>query len=242
MTTGGPDGIPASGATGGAALPPSGVAAQEAPAWGLAYLPLVATLLYGLAAAAGVNLAVVSVAALAGAAGLIILDKRDLAKSGRLPRALLPSTAWCLFPPAYLRRRAKRLGAPSAQFWVSMACLVLAFVARGAVVVEAASQMAATDAAPAAAQSAPADPLPSCTDDAIMATVIKVFDTLAPAKDLGATGVLVKQRAEQPESEEGSPSSRACTGKMLATNAEEYPINYAFDIEEGHVIVHVELR
>ncbi len=113
-----------------------------------------ATLFYGLAAAAGVNLTVVSMAALAGAAGLIILDKRDLTRSGRLPRALLPSTAWCLFPPAYLRRRAKRLGAPSAQFWVSMACLALAFVARSAVVLEAASQLAATEAAPVAAQAA----------------------------------------------------------------------------------------
>ncbi len=242
MTMGSPESVAAAGATGNAALPPSTKAAQEAPAWGLAYLPLVATLFYGLAAAAGINLGLVSMAMLAGAAGLVLLDKRDLARSGRLPRTLLPSTAWCLFPPAYLRRRAKRLGAPSTQFWVAMACLALAFVARGAVVVEAASQMAATDAAPAAAQAAPADPLPSCTDDAIMADVIRVFDTLTPVKDLGAAGVLVKQRAEQPESEEGSPSTRACTGKMLASNAQEYPINYAFDIEEGHVIVHVELR
>ena len=234
--------MPASSTTGGTALPPSSVAAQEAPAWGLAYLPLVATLLYGLAAAAGVNLAVVSMAAFAGAAGLILLDKRDLTRSGRLPRALLPSTFWFLFPPAYLRRRARRLGAPSNQFWVSMACLALAFVARGAVVVEVASQLAATEAAPVAAQAAPADPLPSCIDDASMQDIIKVFDTLTPVKELGTTGVLVKARAEQPEGEEATPSSRVCTGKMLATNAQEYPINYAFDIEEGHLIVHVALR
>ena len=239
---GGLEGVAAPSATGNAALPAPTEAAQEAPAWGLAYLPLMATLLYGLAAAAGINLALVSMAMLAGAAGLVLLDKRDLARSGRLPRAVLPSTAWCLFPPAYLRRRAKRLGAPSTQFWVAMACLALAFVARGAVAVEAASQLAATDAAPVAAQAAPADPLPSCTDDASMTDVIRVFDMLAPVKDLGATGVLVKQRAEQPESEEGLPSTRACTGKMLASNTQEYPINYAFDIEEGHVIVHVELR
>ena len=215
---------------------------QEAPAWALAYLPLMTAVFYGLAAIAGVSLSVVSVATLAGAAGLILLDRRDLARSGRLARSLSPSTLWCLFPPAYLRRRARRLGAPSAQFWISMACLALAFVARGAVVVEAASQLATTEAAPVTAQAAPADPLPSCTDDASMQDVIKVFDMLAPVKELDAHGVLVKARAEQPESEEATPSSRVCTGKMLATNAQEYPINYAFDIEEGHVIVHVALR
>lgn len=242
MTTAAPDGVTASGATGGAALPPASAISQEAPAWALAYLPLVATLFYGLAAIAGVSLSVVSVATLAGAAGLIVLDRRDLARSGRLARSLSPSTLWCLFPPAYLRRRARLLGAPSVQFWVSIACLALAFVARGAVVVEAASQLAATEAAPVATQATPADPLPSCTDDASMQDVIKVFDMLAPVKALDAHGVLVKARAEQPEGEEATPSSRVCTGKMLATNAQEYPINYAFDIEEGHVIVHVALR
>ena len=52
--------------------------------------------------------------------------------------------------------------------------------------------------------------------------------------------MLVKQRSEQLESKEGNPSIRACTGKMLASNAQDYPINYGFDIEEDHVIVHVE--
>ncbi len=75
-----------------------------------------------------------------------------------------------------------------------------------------------------------------------MQDVIKVFDTLTPVKELGATGVLVKERAEQPEGEEATPSSRVCTGKVLASNAQEYPINYAFELDEGHVIVHVAVR
>ena len=92
MTIGSPEGIAAAGATGNATLAAPSEAAQEAPAWGLAYLPLVATIFYGLAAAAGINLGLVSMAMLAGAAGLVVLDKRDLARSGRLPRTLLPST------------------------------------------------------------------------------------------------------------------------------------------------------
>ena len=203
---------------------------QDALAWGLAFLPLATALAFVVAWLSGLNTGLVSLATLAAAAAIIVVDRRDLARSGRLPRSASPSTAWCLFPPAYLLRRARRLGTSKVQFWICLACLVLAFAARVAVVVETAAP--AEDAGPI---------LPGCMDQSSMQDVISTFDQLQAVKDAGLHGVVVTGQAEISEGPGPNTTLRDCSGKVEASNAQVYDIKYEFELTQGQVIVRVEV-
>lgn len=145
-----PDGDPAAS---GAAVPPqersparqvaNAPRATDVAAWALAVLPLAATVLA--AGALGIDLGVVSAAALAAAAALVVHDKRRLGAAGTVPLSALPSTWWFLFPPRYLDRRARLLDAPRVQFHASLVCLALALVARAAIAAVVASRLRLID-------------------------------------------------------------------------------------------------
>lgn len=244
-----PDGDPAAS---GAAPPQSQERSQvrsdgtaprvtEVAAWALAVLPLAATALYAAAGALGVDLGVVSVAALAAAAVLVVHDKRWLAAAGTVPRSALPSTWWFLFPPCYLARRARLLGAPRTQFHASLACLALALVARAAIAAVFASRVAGpSPAPPRVADIAPE--LPPCDDEDALDDVIAVFGDLGPMREAGIRGVAVSDRKELRIEQTEGPPMRYCTGSMLASDSQDYDIYYGYETVGRKVIVHVKLK
>ncbi len=228
-------------------LPPTRTAGSDVAgrshdtlAWVLAFLPLGTALLHSVADAIGLHPGVVSVAALAGSAALIVTDKRDLARTGRLPATAAPSTAWFLFPPGYLRRRARLLGEPGGRFWISLACMGLAFASRTAFLAGGAIEPTGTAEPTISAVSAPA--LPSCTDEANMQDVVDLFGKLKAMRDADVQGVVLTDRAEVPGGELEHPAVRLCAGRMRASNEEDYAINYMFEVVEGRLIVHVAFR
>ncbi len=204
---------------------------SNALAWVLALLPLATSPLYILAVSMGVSMDAVSLAALLASAALVVIDKRDLSRTGRIPRSSLPSTAWFLFPPAYLFKRAKRLGGPNTLFWISVACPVLAFIVCAAIVAGIATRLA--DADPV---------LPGCADRGSMPDVVSVFDDMDIVRNAGLHGVIVTDQTEVGQGPGASPKSRFCTGVMHASNEREYDMQYAFEIMQGQVIVHVQLQ
>ena len=214
----------------------------------LAFLPLGTALLYSMAHALGLYSGIVSSATLAGSLALVVIDKRELARTGRLAPSTAPSTLWCLFPPGYLRRRARLLVEPGGRFWISLACMGLAFAAQTAVLAgataEPTSNASATPgtAAPtdASVQDAPA--LPECTDEGSTQDVVDLFGRMEPMLDAHVQGVVLTERAEVPGGELEHPAVRRCTGTMRASNEESYALSYVFDIVEGHVVVHLQLR
>ncbi len=119
-------------------------------------------------------------------AGLVVLDKRDLARSGRVPKAALPSTAWFLVLPVYLRKRARRLGQGPLQFWVSVGCAVA-----GPVV-----GTAAVAALALATLSQPDGALPACNDPDAIQDVLNTFDGLGPVREAGVRGVSLSGQEE----------------------------------------------
>ena len=203
---------------------------HKTPAWGLTFLPLATAMGYGLAALLGFALEAVSLATLAGAAALVILDKRALAATGKLPRAAAPSTAWFLFPPGYLFRRAKRLGTSRAQAWIAVACLVLAFAARVAIVAALASYAIEADAV-----------LPGCADRSAMADILGTFDEVPAVQAAGIHGVVLVAQREVGQGPGAKPTKRYCTGRVRASNTQEYDVQYDFELEQGQVIIRVEL-
>ena len=227
----------------------SGAVAGQSPdtlAWVLAFLPLGTALLHSIANAMGVHPGIVSLAALGGSVALVVMDKRELARTGRLAPSAAPSTLWCLFPPGYLRRRAKLLGEHGGRFWISLACMGLAFAAQIAVlaggIAEPPSADVPTDAVAPMENVAAASALPGCTDEANMPYVLETFTKLKPMRDADVQGVVLTDRTELAGGESQHPLLRICSGRMQASNEEDYDILYAFEIVEGRVIVHVELR
>ena len=212
--------------------PPTDVGGgSEAASWALAFLPLMTVLGYAFAAIWGLSLGPVSVATLICSAALVILDKRALAGAGRLTSSSLPSTAWAFFPPGYLLRRAKVMRAPHTQAWIAIACFIAAFVGRTALV-------ARFTSAPA-----DADPvLPACTERAIMPDVLGVFDDLGAIRATGIRGVTLTEQTEVGQGPGSAPTKKYCTGKVTASNTQEYQIGYDLELQQGQVIVRVELE
>lgn len=207
--------------------------AQDAPAWTLAFLPLATSLFYILAMLANVNVGVVSLATVVGSAALVVLDRRDLVRTGRLPHSRLPSMTWFLFPPTYLFKRARRLDAPRNLFWTSVGCLVLAFIVRAAVVTAMAVGVAKAGADPI---------LPGCADRESMPDVVSVFDNVEDVRDAGLHGVIVTGQTEIARGPGAVPTKMFCSGRIRASNNEEYEIQYAFEIVQGQVLVHVQVQ
>ena len=206
--------------------------AQEGWAWALAVLPMVETAFLAPLVLIGLDWTWVTLFSMLASVALVIVDKRDLVRTRGLLSSSLPSTAWFLFPPAYLSRRAKLLRAPRTQFWVCLGCLLLAFVARVAIAVAMATSVA----------TAAADPvLPGCADRESMPDVINVFDNVETVRDAGLSGVVVTDQTEIGQGPGTTPRTRFCSGKMQASNDREYDIQYAFEIIQGQVIIHVQL-
>ena len=203
----------------------------DAPAWGLAFLPLATALLYILATLVGVSMDVVSVAAFLAAAALVVVDKRDLVRTGRVARSSLPSTAWFLISPVYLLKRANRLRGPKTQFWISIACSVLVLVVSIAITATAANRLA--DADPV---------LPGCADRRSIPDVVGAFDTVESVRNAGLHGVIVTEQTEISQGPGARPTTRLCSGTMQASNARDYDIRYEFEIVQGQVIITVELQ
>lgn len=174
---------------------------------------------------------VVSLAALLAAAALVIIDKRGLIRAGRIPQSSLPSTAWFLFPPTYLLKRANRLGNSKRLFWLSLACLVLAFVTRTAFVAGTATSLA--DANPV---------LPGCADRGSMQDVVNVFNDMEIVRTASLHGVIVADQTETGQGPGTKPMERFCSGTMHASDDREYDIHYAFEIVQDQIIVHVQLK
>lgn len=206
--------------------------AQKRWAWALALLPMAATAFLVPLVSIGLDGAWVTLFVVLASAALVIVDRRDLIRTGRLPSSSLPSTAWFLFPPAYLSRRARLLGAPKTQFWVSLGCLLLAFVARTAIAVAIIASVANVAADPV---------LPGCADRGSMPDVVNVFDNVESVRDAGLSGVIVTDQTEIAQDPGSTPTKRFCSGKMQASNDREYDIQYAFEIVQGQVIVHIQL-
>ena len=203
----------------------------DAPAWGLAFLPLATALLYILATLVGMSMDVVSAAAFLASAALVVIDKRDLVRTGRMARSSLPSTAWFVISPVYLFKRARRLGALQSQFWVSIACLVLVFVVSIAITALAANRLA--DADPV---------LPGCADRTSIPDVVGAFDTVESVRNAGLHGVIVTEQTEISQGPGARPTTRLCSGTMQASNARDYDIRYEFEIVQGQVIITVGLQ
>ncbi|MGI4799046.1 MAG: hypothetical protein ACRYG8_34415 [Janthinobacterium lividum] len=209
---------------------------QDAAAWGLAFLPLATALSYFLAYLVGVNHNVVSLAALLTSVALVVVDKRNLVRTGRVSQSSLPSTAWFLVSAVYLFKRAKRLGGPKTLFWVSIVCSILAVIISIAIVVTAATRLAD-------AKLADADPvLPGCADRGSIPDVVGAFDTVEGVRNAGLHGVIVTDQTEIAQGPGATPTTRLCSGTMQASNARAYDIRYEFEIVQGQVIITVELQ
>ena len=204
--------------------------AQDAAAWGLVFLPLATSLGYIVAVLSGLDLGLVSLATLVGSVVLIVFDKRNLASTGRLPRTASPSIAWFLFPPGYFFRRARSLGTPRTQAWMSLACVIAAFVARSTVFAVLVSQ--AVEMEPV---------LPACADRGSMQDVINVFDGIASVRAANIHGVILVDQTEIAQGPGAKPTTRYCKGTMRASNDEEYDVNYDFELQQGQVIIRLEV-
>jgi hypothetical protein len=165
-------------------------------------------------------------------AGLVVLDKRDLARSGRVPKAALPSTAWFLVLPVYLRKRARRLGQGPLQFWVSVGCAVA-----GPVV-----GTAAVAALALATLSQPDGALPACNDPDAIQDVLNTFDGLGPVREAGVRGVSLSGQEETGQGPGAVPKLRYCIASVLASNAQEYDIDYTYEQRPDRIVIRLELR
>ena len=203
----------------------------DAAAWGLAFLPLATALLYILAALVRINSDMVSVAAFLASAALVIADKRNLVRTGRLARSSLPATAWFLFSPMYLFKRATRLRGPKTQLWISIACSVLVLIVSIVITAMAANRLA--DADPV---------LPGCADRRSIPDVVGAFDTVESVRNAGLHGVIVTEQTEISQGPGARPTTRLCSGTMQASNARDYDIRYEFEIVQGQVIITVGLQ
>ena len=204
---------------------------QDAAAWGLVFLPLATSLGYIVAALSGLDLGPVSLATLVAAVILIVVDKRNLASTGRLPLVAAPSTAWFLFPPGYFSRRARSLGTTQTQVWMSIICLIVAFAAQFTVLAVSVSK--AVEAEPV---------LPACADRGSMQDVIGVFDGISSVRDAGIHGVILVDQTEVAQGPGTKPTARYCKGRMRASNDQAYNVDYDFEIQQGQVIVRLEVH
>ena len=205
--------------------------ASEGATWALAFLPFATLLGYAFAAVWDVSLGPVSVATLVASSALVITDKRGLVRTGRVPSSSTPSTAWLLFPPGYLFRRARVLGAPRTQAWIAVACFVAAFIGRTALVAK--YTEAPTGADPV---------LPACAERAIMQDVLNVFDGVGAIRTTGVRGVTLTEQTEIGQGPGPAPNKKYCTGKVEASNTQDYQIEYDLELQQGQVIVRVELQ
>jgi hypothetical protein len=204
---------------------------SEGASWALAFLPVATLCGYAFAAVWGASLGPVSAATLIGSAALVVADKRWLVRSGRVPSSSTPSTAWLLFPPGYIFRRASVLGAPRTQAWIAVACFVLAFVGRTALVAKFTEAPAGVDPV-----------LPACAERAITQDVMNVFDDLGAIRATGIRGVALTEQVEIGQGPGPAPTKRYCTGKVEASNTQGYEIEYELERQQGQVIVRVELQ
>lgn len=227
----------------GPATPPTPAQAtgrEDSLAWVLAILPLAAMALRAMAGALEINLGVVSLTSLAGAAALVVADKRAMAGQGRLRHSALPSTAWFLIAPVYLFKRATVLRAPKTQFWVSLACMALAFAGETASAARAALDARNAGSAETTTNAVPA--LPGCADKAYMPSVVNVFGDIAEVRNAGIRGVVVTRRIDRGVGQDEVPPVRVCSGTMAASDGQDYQITYGFEIIQDQVIVNVELQ
>lgn len=201
-------------------------------AWVLAVLPLAGAILLAPLAVLGLHRNWLTLLILLVSAGLVVVDKRDLARSGRVSAAAMPATAWFLVSPVYLRKRALRLSQSSRQFWVSIACAMAAPV--GGTVAIAVLTVATTQQT--------ADTLPACNDPAASPDVLKVFDTYGPTREAGVHGVSLSGQEETGQGPGTVPKLRYCSASVLASDAQEYDVDYTYEQRPDGVIIRLNVR
>ena len=234
---------------------------NETLAWTLAALPAAASVVSMILVPSSSTIGsdAVGALALAASAALVVIDKRRLAASGAAAGAALPATAWFLVPPVYLWKRANRLGRSKAQAWTWMGCSLAAVVVPIILVILLASGAAEPDglaARPPAPASRPdrgkqgpasggsdgavaAPALPSCTDPRYAQDLLAVFGDVRTMREAGIRGVVLSERRELDIAKGVVPPLRVCSGSMMGSDGEDYPITYGFEIVQGQVIVHV---
>lgn len=205
-------------------------AAQEGWAWALAVLPLVTAIVLAPLILMGLHRNWVTFLLLLASAGLVVIDKRSLVRSGRIAPPILPSTAWFLVPPVYLRKRANRLGQKTLQFWISIACAVAAPVVGNMVVAVIAITQQASQG------------LPACDDRAATQDVMNAFDSVDAARQAGVRGVSLSEQEEVGQGPGKIPRLRYCTASVLASDSQEYAVDYTFEQRPDQVIVRLEIR
>lgn len=201
-------------------------------AWALAVLPLTAAVLLAPLALLGLGRDLPTLLTLLASAALVVVDRRDLARSGRLSRAALPATAWFLVSPVYLRKRARRLGQGSLQFWVAVGCAVAAPVVATIVV----------GLLTLATRPQETGVLPACNDPGSVQDVLNAFDGLGTAREAGVHGVSLSGQEETGQGPGAVPKLRYCSASVLASNAEEYGIDYTYEQRPDGVIIRLKLR
>ena len=201
-------------------------------AWVLAVLPLAGAILLAPLAVLGLHRNWLTLLLLLVSAGLVVVDKRNLARSGRVSPAAMPATAWFLVSPVYLRKRALRLGQGSRQFWVSVVCAVVAPVA-GTVAIAVLTLATVQQTASA---------LPACNDPDASPDVLKVFDTYGPAREAGVHGVSLSGQEETGQGPGAVPKLRYCSASVLASDAQEYDVDYTYEQRPDGVIIRLKVR
>ena len=161
---------------------------------------------------------------------LVLADKVRLTRSGRSSKDYLPATAWFLVPPAYLWRRAICLGRPKIQFWIWMACAAGALVVRVTILELLVPGLAVTAE------------LPRCASRDIVDDVRTVFENLPVVRQEGLKVVSLSDQQEAGQQSGDGLTVRRCTGTMLASDDNEYPVSYALEQRREEVIIHIRLR
>lgn len=201
-------------------------------AWVLAVLPLAGAILLAPLAVLGLHRNWLTLLVLLVSAGLVVVDKRGLARSGRVSPAAIPATAWFLLPPVYLRKRALRLGQGSRQFWVSVVCTVTGPIVETVIV--ALLTLATMQQVSSA--------LPACNDPDAAPDVLKVFDTFGPAREAGVHGVSLSGQEETGQGPGAVPKLRYCSASVLASDAQEYDVDYTYEQRSDGVIIRLKVR
>lgn len=208
----------------------SAVPANQTLVWALATLPITGAALSGLALLAGISGTLVGVVIVAAAALLVMVDKRRLVAAGAASRAALPATAWFLFVPVYLWKRATLLSSSRAPAWASLigagaAPVVLMLVA----------------GLTAAASGLGAASLPDCAARAVASDVIRIFGDIPEVRRLAVRGVHLSKQTEFAQGPGRQPRERYCSATVLASDTREYEVEYSLELRGADLIVHVEL-
>jgi len=205
---------------------------RDVLSWALAVSPLAVTVFLAVLVLLDLTSAFrwIFVVSLVAFAALVIADKKRLLWLDVSSKGRLPATAWFLIPPAYLWRRATCLGRSRGQFWVWMACAVLAFIIRVAFLATLASSLSESGG------------LPGYASQDVVDDMMNLFDDLPVVRGGGLKGVSLSDWEEASQGSSGDPTQRRCTGMMLASNDREYAIVYTFEQREEQVIIHLQLQ